>query len=150
MTKTILALVGCGESKQEQPAEAKTLYTSSYFHKKRRWAEGCDEWRILSAEYGLLHPTEIIDPYDTVLSERSKASVREWAEMVASDLKPLLAEVDVVVILAGMDYFMPIASLLREADVEVQRPFQGKRIGEQMQWLTDTSPPNQSTIEKFE
>lgn len=150
MTEHVLALVGCGDKKRSEPTEARALYTSDYFHKKRKWAEGCDEWRILSAEYGLVQPTTVLEPYDTVLSELDEDAVIEWATAVRAELNPLLADIDVVVVLAGSDYFDPIEPTLTDAAVSVCWPFDGKRIGEQIAWLTDTSSPKQLTFETFE
>ena len=150
MTRRVLALVGCGDEKQAQPAEARALYTSHYFQKKRQWAEGCDDWRILSAEHGLVQPTTVLEPYDTSLRDLDEAAVQQWAEGVMHDLNPLLKAVDIVIVLAGAAYFRPIESPLLAAEARVRWPFEGKRIGEQIVWLNDTNPPDQATLDEFE
>lgn len=149
MTKT-LALVGCGSEKRDKRTEAKSLYTSTYFAKKRQWAEGCDTWRILSAEHGVVHPATVLEPYDTAMADLSDEQANEWATDVMADLRPLLSSFDEVVVLAGRDYFDPISDGLRQAALTVQWPFQGKRLFEQMEWLEQTSSPDQSTLESFE
>ncbi|MFA9418001.1 DUF6884 domain-containing protein [Natrinema sp. HArc-T2] len=149
MTRTV-ALVGCGSEKREQQTEAKSLYTSSYFAKKRQWAEGCDAWRILSAEHGVVHPETALEPYNTAMDDLTEADTQEWARDVMDDLRPFLAAFDEVVILAGSDYVDPISDEIEQADVTIRWPFQGKRLFEQMEWLQHTAPPDQSTIGSFD
>lgn len=145
-----LALVGCGDEKADRRVEAKRLYTSDYFKNKRYWAEGCDSWRILSAKYGLIEPDDVIDEYDKTLSDMDDDAIDEWAEDVVSDLDPLLEEVETVFILAGEDYFCPLESALADADVTVERPLAGKRIGEQKKWLSTEPRPDQQSITDYE
>ncbi|MFA9427062.1 DUF6884 domain-containing protein [Natronorubrum sp. A-ect3] len=150
MTDRVLALVGCGSKKRKQPTAAKALYISSYFIKKRQWAEGCHAWRILSAEHGLVHPDEVLEPYDTALVDLDDTETRRWAEDVMTDLRPLLDDFNAVVVLAGRDYFTPIRGGLDQAAPAVQWPFEGKQLFDQMDWLENSLPPNQSTIDSFE
>jgi hypothetical protein len=67
-----IVLVGCVKQKLDQPAEARTLYTSPLFRKGRAHAEsaGCP-WFILSAQHGLVDPTTVLAPYDLRLSRTS-------------------------------------------------------------------------------
>lgn len=61
-----LVAVGCSGSKHDpdDPVPARTLYRGPYWTCKRRYAEAAgDEWRILSAEHGLLAPGDRIDYY---------------------------------------------------------------------------------------
>ncbi len=150
MTTTVLGIVGCGDKKHVRSTEAKRLYTSGYFQKKRRWAEGCDTWRILSAKYGLVHPDTILEPYNTVISMLDEAETEQWAKTVVKELQPLLDDVDKVVFLAGAEYVQPILNLLSVNDVDIYWPFEGKRIGEQAQWLGNNPRPDQSTFELFD
>ncbi|NUC74770.1 hypothetical protein HTZ84_21135 [Haloterrigena sp. SYSU A558-1] len=149
MTKT-LALVGCGSEKRDEPTEAKSLYTSTYFAKKRQWAEGCHAWRILSAEHGVVHPTTVLEPYDTAMTDLSDTEAADWGTEVIDDLRPQITGFDEVVILAGHDYVTPIHDDLHELVSTVRWPFQGKRLFEQVEWLKHNSPPDQSTIGSFE
>ena len=148
MTKT-LALVGCGSEKREQAVEAKSLYTSNYFAKKRQWAEGCHAWRILSAEHGVVQPSAVLEPYDTAMGDLSDAEADDWGTEVINQLRPQINTFDEVVVLAGLDYFEPIRDDLYQLPPAVRWPFQGKRLFEQMEWLEHNSPPDQSTIDSF-
>lgn len=147
--KKTLALVGCGSEKRDQCTEAKSLYTSTYFAKKRQWAEGCHDWRILSAEHGLVHPTTVLEPYDTAMNELHEEDVQKWAKDVMDDLRPQLSAFEEVVVLAGSDYLDPINDELQQAAPTVRRPFQGRKLFEQMEWMKENSPPDQSTIGSF-
>ena len=64
-----LFLVSCVKTKLPRRAAAKDLYISDWFRKARACVEstGCP-WAILSAEYGLLHPDEVIRPYEKTLN----------------------------------------------------------------------------------
>ena len=57
------------------PVAAMDLYTSNWFRKARACVEetGCP-WRILSAEYGLVHPEEEIGPYEKTLNKMRVAN----------------------------------------------------------------------------
>lgn len=116
----------------------------------RQWADGCYVWRILSAEHGLVQPTTILDPFDTSLRDLDDEAVQQWSEGVMNDLKSLFDAIDIMVVLAGADYFRPIGSLLLAAEVQVRWPLEGKHIGEQLAWLTDTKPSDQATLDEFE
>ncbi|MFC4553621.1 MULTISPECIES: DUF6884 domain-containing protein [Halorussus] len=147
--RTTLALVGCGSTKREQLAPASDLYTSTYFAKKRAYAETyADEWRILSAEHGLVHPDAVHEPYDASLNSRLDAyigddAVSVWAESVSHDLTSLLDGVDEIVILAGRDYSDPLADYLATAPPTVRYPFEGLGgLPGQMKWLTDKLETN--------
>lgn len=160
MTETFV-IVGCGSAKR--PAElvpgtlrtktwpAEDLYTSTYFSKKREFAEAVgDQWMILSAEHGLLPPGTEIHPYNTSIDDLDDEALDglafavgctliEWVEWTRSDG----TQIDRIVVLAGRRYVDP----LRERDVftagiepRVVFPFQQLDlggIGEQMAWLSE-------------
>ena len=65
-------IIGCGSAKLDRPAAAKDIYTGSLFRAARRHAETSGKpWRILSAEYGIIDPDEVIAPYDRRIESRS-------------------------------------------------------------------------------
>ncbi|MCL9818365.1 DUF6884 domain-containing protein [Natronocalculus amylovorans] len=146
-----LVIVGCGSAKQSETVPAKELYTSTYFVKKRKYAEVCgDFWTILSAEHGLIEPTVEIEPYDTTIADLSKNDLDELAHSVGMelidwivDLRTKGAVVDEIVVLAGRSYLNPLKK--REAfsagiNARVLYPFQESNlggIGEQMAWLSE-------------
>ena len=162
VTGSTRVYVGCGAKKQDSEAYAYNLYTSSYFQKKREYAELVgDSWSVLSALYGSLWPKSIIPPYDVTIDDypldveavenARYATLDEWAEDVLAGLEqaaPNHAEretedpLDRVIMLAGQSYIAPLRdgldALADEYDFEVVYPFDDTSgIGEQIGWLTE-------------
>lgn len=139
---THLVLVGCGAAKRDEPAAACDLYTSTYFALKREYAETVgDEWSILSAEHGLVRPSKVIEPYDTVVDD---VDAHEWALNVRASLDAVVEvlrkrdQFDVTVtVLAGSSYVDPLRDGLDRRTFEVRYPFdETSGIGDQMGWLS--------------
>jgi len=153
-------IVGCGAAKQTGGRwPAKNLYTSTYFEKKREYAETHgDQWAILSAKHGLVWPGQKLRPYETSINDLGDDALDELAHEVGMDLIDWVAweqadgaEVDEIVVLAGKKYI----DLLREretfhAGVPANAVFPLQRndlggIGEQMSWLNDRVQATQQT-----
>jgi cytoplasmic iron level regulating protein YaaA (DUF328/UPF0246 family) len=131
-----LYLVSCVSKKLVVPAPAKDLYTSPLFLKARAYVESLSQpWHILSAKYGLVHPEQVIDPYDLTLKTMGVADRRRWAERVMSQLQQHLDGVGEVVFLAGMDYRKFLEPQLVAQGIKVAVPMQRLKIGEQLSWL---------------
>lgn len=142
------ALVGCGDAKQDTPAPAKYLYTSTYFSKKREYAEiECTDWRILSAKHGLVVPDTVLDPYDASLAPRHDSyigdhAVCEWRRDVQASLIALVSDFQrpatvQVVVLAGEHYATHVESVLTGTAVLTCFPFRGLGgLPGQMRWLS--------------
>jgi hypothetical protein len=146
-------IVGCGAAKRDgsqgQTYAAKELYTSTYFQKKREYAETVgDQWMILSAEHGLIPPTVELRPYETSIDDLDEDELEQLAHEVGMDLIEWVAwelgngcDVDEIVVLAGKKYIKPLRQ--RETfhagiDPTVVFPLQQNDlggIGEQMAWL---------------
>ena len=115
MSKT-LVVVGCGAAKRDGPTVAKDLYTSTYFQKKREFAEQRgDFWQILSAEHGLISPELEVAPYDTTISDLTDGELDQLAHEVGMDLIDWMAAheidgetVDEIIVLAGKSYIDPL------------------------------------------
>ncbi len=132
-TKTI-CLVGCGKQKLAWPTQAKDMYTSPFFRRKRQYAERfADSWFIISAKHHLLPPDQVIEPY-ALIGAGVKAQ-RSWAAIVAGQLRQVTDPKDTIIILAGKDYFEYLGPLLLSYNVEL--PLKGLRQGEQNRWLKD-------------
>ena len=131
-----LFLISCVKTKGARPAAAMDLYTSNWFRKARACVEttGCP-WRILSAQYGLVHPEEEIGPYEKTLNTMRVEERRAWADRVLAALAPCLDGVDTVVFLAGQRYRQFLEPELRERGLAVRVPMSGLRYGQQLAWL---------------
>jgi len=123
-----LVLVACCSKKMSWAAPARDIYLSPLFRKSRRYAEQHgDGWFILSAKHGLLHPADIIEPYDETLNHKGVGARRNWTTMVAGQLHPHRERQ--LVVLAGGLYCEWTSGFL------VHRPMRGLGIWAQMGWL---------------
>lgn len=65
-------VVGCSASKVDvdEPVPARDLYRGAYWTCKRDYGETIgDEWRILSAKHGLVHPVDEVEPYEQTVDD---------------------------------------------------------------------------------
>ncbi len=132
----IFALVSCVSEKRAAPSPARYLYTSDWFVKAARYASQItDEWYILSAKYGLVHPDQVLEPYNATLKTMGKSARQAWAERIFASLKPRLSPGDTVIFLAGQAYREFLLAQVARLGCKVEIPMEGLRIGEQMQWL---------------
>jgi hypothetical protein len=140
-----LVIVGCGAAKRDSEAPAKDLYTSTYFQKKRAYAETIgDDWQILSAEHGLVPADVVIKPYETHIDDLDDRELDLLAHSVGMDLinTCVFEEFDEVRVLAGRSYLDPLREreAFATASATVRFPLQEADcggIGEQMQWLDE-------------
>ena len=131
-----LYLVSCVSKKKDKACPAKDLYISDWFRKARTYVESTGHpWFILSAEYGLVNPETVIEPYERTLNKMPVRERRAWAGQVIAQLRGELGGVDRIVILAGARYREFIMPALTESVAEVEVPLEGLRIGEQLSWL---------------
>ena len=115
---------------------AKSLYRSQWFKLARSYTEQQGgHWRILSAKHGLLHPGNIIAPYDRHIQSMHKAARKRWADQILLDLHDLLEPNQVVTMLAGKLYREHLVLPLERAGHTVEIPMKGLSIGCQLQWL---------------
>lgn len=129
-------LISCVSQKRSNACRARDLYVSQWFLKARRHVElSRAGWFILSAEHGLLDPDAVVAPYERTLNKMGVAERREWARRVMDALRPQLAGVGRVVVLAGERYREFLMPALRAACPEVQVPLQGLPIGKQLRWF---------------
>lgn len=139
-----IGLVSCVKSKAPEPRPAENLYTSAYFRKMRRYVKAtCDDWRITSAQYGLVHPREIIAPYNLTLNDMSRREQLSWADRVARQIKAAFPDTRTTVleIHGGRGYTRDLVSLLHSAGYHVVVPTPAVPIGERMHWYDGHTPP---------
>lgn len=130
-------LVSCVSQKQAESALGRELYISVWFRKAQDYVEalGCP-WYILSAEYGLVSPDQVIAPYEKTLNTMPESARRQWANRVLAQLDEVVPNLSQVVFLAGKRYREFLDDYLRNRKVDVSIPMEGLRIGEQLRWLT--------------
>jgi hypothetical protein len=83
-----IGLVSCTKKKQDRPCPARELYTASaLFRKARAYCERhYDAWYILSAKCGLVHPDQVLEPYDVTLKRMPMVNRRAWGRRVSEQL----------------------------------------------------------------
>jgi hypothetical protein len=133
---TQIGLVGCSSVKLDHAAAARDLYRSALFRKSSAWAEAnCDQWYVLSAKHGLVHPDTVLEPYEAKLgSPRTGPPIPWWNNKVRQQLGTELALIKKpnLVVLAGSAY----RSFLHPLTWPFEVPMEGMRIGQQLHWLT--------------
>ena len=133
---TRIALVSCVKSKRAAASPARELYSSQLFRGLRAYAEAhADAWYILSAEYGVLRPDDVIAPYEKTLTTMPKRDRVVWAGRVQPQLLEILPSGAEVILLAGARYREGIELFLRQHGFSVSTPMEGLGIGKQLQWL---------------
>jgi len=129
-------LVSCVKSKRSTSCRAKDLYVSTLFKEMRRYAEANgDQWFILSAKYGLLHPDDLIEPYEKTLKRMLKRDREEWAVEVWKRLLPQVQAGSNVVFLAGREYRESLMPKMLASGIAVSVPMEGLQFGRQLRWL---------------
>jgi hypothetical protein len=138
-----LVLVGCVKRKLSHAAPAQDLYDSPLFRKERTYAEASGApWFILSAQHGLVAPTEVLDPYELRLSKTSREYRRTWGQRVVDQLADQYGDVAgrVIEIHAGASYADAIGERLRSAGAAVVEPIRGLTMGQRLAWYgSDTA-----------
>lgn len=133
-----IVLVSCVAKKSRYPEPVRSLYRSEWFLKARSFVEARGlRWYVLSALHGVLHPDEVVAPYDHTLRGARIAERQAWAASVLQRLLPLLSGRRHVVVLAGHRYREFLVPALMQAGLVVEVPMAGMRIGEQLAWLKE-------------
>lgn len=130
-------LLSCVARKWPSPAPARDLYVSAWFQKASSYAVRTGlPWFVLSAKYGLVHPDEVLAPYELTLNTMPVTDRRRWASRVLAQMEPRLEGINSVVFLAGLRYREFLAPALQRLGVDVSVPMERLRNGEQLKWLT--------------
>ena len=150
-------LVACVGQKNPYHTRAEFLYNSPWLRMARQLAYArADDWKILSAEHGLVAPGQRLEPYDASMRSMTPGQRREWGADVQVQLgawargwmyasaPEWLHSLDLVV-LAGLDYRR---QFLDETDAREPRlnsgqlpglrihiPMAGLGIGSQLGWM---------------
>ncbi len=131
---TDFVLVSCVKSKRAEPCLAAQMYTSALFKKMMAYAEKLRPRQIfiLSAQYGLLSPTTLIEPYERTLNKMSSAERNVWTKGVLNSLQEKAdLKNDHIVFLAGARYREGLLPHIQNYSVPMEKlPF-----GKQLQWL---------------
>lgn len=131
-----IVLLSCTKSKLDKKSKAKDLYSPSpMFQKTMAYGESLhpDKMYILSAKHHLVNLDTVLEPYNLTLKDMKADDKKAWGEKVISQMKKkgLDLENDTFIFLAGSEYIKPIEEYL----TNVEKPLEGKRMGERLKWL---------------
>ena len=138
-----IGLVGCVKEKATQPRPARDLYLSPLFMGRRRFVEAaCSEWWILSALHGLVHPSDVLAPYDLAMKDLGRAERRAWSSRVLADIdkRMQVSPGAVIEMHAGAEYRdFGLAAGLERRGCTVVNPTKGLGIGRQLQFYKEAT-----------
>ena len=106
-TQRRIGLVGCVKEKAAVAQAAKDLYVSVLFAGRRSYVEqSSGDWWVLSAKHGLVHPNEVLAPYDVTLKDVGRPARRSWSKklLLVIDERIQPRQGDVFEIHAGAEY----------------------------------------------
>ena len=131
-----IALISCVKLKLNHKACAKDLYISSLFRKIYIYIYKHikpDKIFILSAKYGLLEESDIIEPYNETLKEKNEHDKKVWAYnvIVSMKSKKIDLEKDEFYIFAGLEYRKYLCQKIKNYNI----PLKGLSIGNQLKFL---------------
>ena len=126
-----IVLISCVAKKKNIPTMAKDMYISPLFKGAYRYAHKLEADRIfiLSAKYGLLEETDLIEPYNETLNTKSIVDVKKWGQSVLLALNEKTdLQKDEYVFLAGEKY----RKYLIDSICHYSVPLKGLSIGKQL------------------
>ena len=118
------AFVSCVKLKRDTPCPAKNMYISPLFRKAYSYASARvseDRIYILSAKYGLIPSSQIIEPYEKTISHARKLEQKRWNANI--------------LILAGGGYRKYIERVLPN----ISCPVRGLTIGQMLKYYNSTN-----------
>lgn len=141
--------MGCVKSKRSHGAPAKDLYISDYFAKMRGYAEATGlPWFILSAEHGLVHPEQWLEPYERYLPNATREYRDQWGQRVVTQLERTIGPLAgrVLDVHAGRAYVDALTKGLAGTGATVIDQLQGLSFGRRLSWYInhDASAPSDS------
>ena len=131
-----IVLISCVSKKLNHKSKAQDLYVSPLFQKNLRYARSLnpDKIFILSAKYGLLSLTDVVEPYDKTLNKMTSNEIKEWANSVLKQLQKVFdLDKEEFVFLAGNNYRKFLLPHIKNYKI----PMLGLGIGKQLKWLTE-------------
>lgn len=129
----MIVIISCGKAKQNKPCCAKDMYIGAYHRLLQQYALSicCEnDIYILSAKYGILSLSDIIEPYELRMGQNG--SIDEDA--IRMQAKQRKIENEHVIALGGKIY----VNLIRTVWKDVYCPIEYlPGIGHQMKWLKE-------------
>ena len=142
-------LISCTKSKQsytcmvEEMYKPSTQFRAALTYALNRVDNKLEQIFILSAKYGLLSLTDIIDTYNETLIGKPSSYCMQWGKRVFDSINERFDVENIhFVFLAGKAYVQPLARYMRYYET----PLNGKRMGEAVSWMQKNAYSNISAI----
>lgn len=137
-----IVLVACVAKKRLSASPAKELYCSQWFRTACRYAKATGaEVYFLSARHGLVHPDQVLEPYECDPKHRGKSKTLQWQAMVVNQLKELAPVGAQFTIIGRKAYYKGVKEPLEKLGLyAVSTPLAGLGIGWQLNWLINHTP----------
>ncbi len=130
-----IILISCVSKKKEYETIASEMYESTLFKLSLQYAKTLDfdKKYILSALYGLLELSDVINPYDLTLNNMKSKDRVIWADKVLQQLADKKIDLNNTefIFLAGSKYRENLIKHMKNYKI----PLEGLRIGEQLSYL---------------
>ena len=111
---------------------------SALFAGRRSYVEqSSGDWWVLSAEHGLVHPDEVLAPYNVTLKDAGRLARRSWSNqlLLVIDERIQPRRGDVFEIHAGAEYReFGLLDGLRDRGCVVEIPTEGMPFGVQLRF----------------
>lgn len=144
MSLRVVGLVACSKAKLDHAAPARELYQGALFKLARAYVEAtCDEWLILSAFHGVVHPDTVIQPYERSLADMPREARKAWGGRTGADIARRYGyghhadtPTATFLVLASASYVDPMRSGIFVRWLHASSmPLRGLGIGHQKAWL---------------
>ena len=138
--KTLL-ITGCCKEKLDHPAPAKDLYQGRLFKLVKTYTETNQfDWVIISAEYGLVTPEQVLEPYDTQI--KTIGDVKRVHQLVMPVLESTWGDYAKIIVILGKRYRQVIEPELTQLPPQKVVIIEDKRgIGGLCQQVKALLPP---------
>jgi hypothetical protein len=116
-----LGIIMCSNVKRRDESRADELYCSARFRRDRAVAEtNYDAFYVASGRHGLLHPSDVVAPYNFTLDGASAQVRTAWRDRIAAQLRSVLAagSVDRVFVHASGAYLDGVINALGDLGYE--------------------------------
>jgi len=125
-SKGVTAFIACSKTKSHFKCAARLLYQGSLFKKALMYTERNYKYvYILSAKYGVVHPDQIIEPYEKTLNTMSGKDREEWYNKVKTQMEKL----------GLIKPFIFFTGKLYHEAFDGEKPLSGLSLGRQLQWF---------------
>jgi hypothetical protein len=122
-----VVLVGSSGATADEPRPAGRMFRSDGFARAREHAvHSGAPWFVLSAKHGLLHPDDVISPFEIQIDDQPAAYRTAWGEWVVAQLADRLQLDGVTVeVHGGVDFAQPLRQPLARRGAALDLPLPG-------------------------